>query len=100
MSPAHEPGDNSGDDWRWDDPFARQLEAPGGGDRTPIYRILAEYTPLKDLDLYAALAPANLSPDGALSTDSLRADQEFWVQRGLVPQPADLAAWPPRSRCS
>ena len=63
----------------------------GGGDRTPIYRILAEYTPLKDLDLYAALAPANLSPDGALSTDSLRADQEFWVQRGLVPQPADLA---------
>jgi NitT/TauT family transport system substrate-binding protein len=64
----------------------------GGADRTPIYRILAEYTPLKDLDLYAALAPANLSPDGALSIDSLRADQEFWVQRGLVPQPVDLTS--------
>jgi NitT/TauT family transport system substrate-binding protein len=59
-----------------------------GADRTPIYRILAEYTPLKDLDLYAALAPANLSPDGALRLESLRADQDFWVERGFIPGPA------------
>ncbi|HEY7061936.1 MAG TPA: ABC transporter substrate-binding protein [Chloroflexota bacterium] len=63
----------------------------GGADRTPIYQILADYTPIKDVDLYAALAPANLSSDGALHTESLVADQEFWVQRGLIPQPADLS---------
>ncbi len=64
----------------------------GGADRAPIYRILAEYTPIKDLDLYAALAPANLSTDGGLHTESMLADQAFWVQQGLIPQPADLAA--------
>ena len=61
-------------------------------DRAPVYRVLAEYTPLKDLDLYAALAPAHLSPDGALRSETLQADQEFWIQQGLIPQPADLAA--------
>jgi NitT/TauT family transport system substrate-binding protein len=60
------------------------------GDRTPIYQILAEYTPIKDLDLYAAMQPSGIHPDASLNMQSLEADQDLWVSQGHVPQKADL----------
>ena len=61
-----------------------------GGDRTPIFHILAEYTPIKDLSIYPALVPSGIHPDGALNVESLEADQELWVGQGAIPQRADL----------
>jgi len=62
-----------------------------GGDPIPIREILAEYTAVKDLDLYATLAPNVYSPTGHPNPASLEADQELWVARGQIAQRADLA---------
>jgi NitT/TauT family transport system substrate-binding protein len=64
----------------------------GGGDRTPLYQILAEYTPIKDLSIYPAMVPSGIRPDGSLNRESLEADQELWASQGHVPQKADLTA--------
>jgi NitT/TauT family transport system substrate-binding protein len=64
----------------------------GGGDPAPIYEILAEYTAVKDLGLYATLAPNVYAPDGQPDRTSLEADQELWVAQGRIAQRADLAA--------
>jgi len=64
----------------------------GGGDPVPIYEVLAEYTAIKDLQLYATLAPNVYAPDGRPNRASLEADQELWVAQGRIPQRADLVA--------
>jgi NitT/TauT family transport system substrate-binding protein len=64
----------------------------GGGDRMPIYEILAQYTAIKDVNLYATLAPNAFPADGGLNVASLEADQELWLARGNIPQRADLRA--------
>jgi NitT/TauT family transport system substrate-binding protein len=64
----------------------------GGGDPVPIYETLAEYTAVKDLNLYAALAPNVYAPHGRPNRASLEADQELWVAQGRIAQRADLAA--------
>ena len=64
----------------------------GGGDPVPIYEILAEYTAIKDLQLYAMLAPNVYAPDGRPNRASLEADQELWVAQGRIAQRANLAA--------
>jgi NitT/TauT family transport system substrate-binding protein len=63
----------------------------GGGDPVPIYEILAEYTAVKDLNLYATLAPNVYAPNGRPNPASLQADQELWVAQGQIAQRADLA---------
>src|SRR5262249_5431060 len=60
-------------------------------DRTPLYEILAAHTPIKDLSIYPAMTPSNIEPDGTLSVESLRADQELWVREGYIEQPADFS---------
>jgi NitT/TauT family transport system substrate-binding protein len=64
----------------------------GGGDPMPIYEILAEYTAVKDLNLYATLAPNVYAPDGRPNRASLEADQELWVAQGRIAQRANLVA--------
>jgi hypothetical protein len=61
-----------------------------GGDPVPIYEVLAEYTAVKDLGLYATLAPNMYAPDGRPNRGSLEADQELWVAQGKIAQRADL----------
>jgi NitT/TauT family transport system substrate-binding protein len=63
----------------------------GGGDRTPLYRTLAEYTPIKDLAIYPLMHPSGIHPDGAINLQSLEADQELWASEGHIQQRADLA---------
>jgi NitT/TauT family transport system substrate-binding protein len=60
-------------------------------DRTPLYEILAAHTPIKDLNIYPAMSPSNIDPDGKLNVDSLRADQDLWASEGYVEQRADFA---------
>ena len=62
----------------------------GSGDKNAMYRILAEYTPIKDLGIYPQMVLTAIHPDGAINRDSLEADQALWVAQGHVPQPADL----------
>ncbi len=62
----------------------------GGGDRTPLYEVLAKYTPIKDLSIYPVMHPSGIHPDGALNVPSLEADQDLWASQGHIPQRADL----------
>jgi NitT/TauT family transport system substrate-binding protein len=66
--------------------------AYAGGDPTPMYRILAEYTPVKDLALYDELGRTSVHGDGALHLANMESDQDFWVAQGFIPQRADLAS--------
>jgi NitT/TauT family transport system substrate-binding protein len=59
-------------------------------DRTPLYEILAAHTPIKDMNIYPAMSPSNIDPDGTLNVDSLRADQDLWASEGFVEQRADF----------
>ena len=62
----------------------------GGGDRTPIFQILVEHTPIKDLAVYAAMMPSGVDANAGLNVASLQGDQEQWVSQGHIAQPADL----------
>src|SRR5579875_1177389 len=59
-------------------------------DRTPVYQILTEYTPIKDLAIYPVMHPSGIHPDAALNVQSLEADQDLWARLGYIPQKADL----------
>jgi len=63
----------------------------GSGDKTPMYRILAEYTPIKDVSVYATLVPNYIHPDAELNVESLEADQALWASQGHIPRPVDLS---------
>jgi NitT/TauT family transport system substrate-binding protein len=63
----------------------------GNGDKTPIFQILADHTPIKDLSIYEAMMPTGMHPDAAVNVASLEADQEMWAAQGHIPQRADLA---------
>jgi NitT/TauT family transport system substrate-binding protein len=60
-------------------------------DRTPVYQILAEYTPIKDMAMYSVMYPSGIDPDAALNVASLEADQNLWASQGHVQPKADLA---------
>jgi NitT/TauT family transport system substrate-binding protein len=62
----------------------------GDGDKTEMYRMLAEYTAIKDLSIYPRMVLTAIHPDGAINRDTLEADQALWVAQGHVTQPADL----------
>jgi len=62
------------------------------GDPTPMYRILAEHTPIKDLSLLEELGRTTVNSDGALHPATIESDQDFWVAQGFIPQRADLAS--------
>jgi NitT/TauT family transport system substrate-binding protein len=61
-------------------------------DRTPVYQILTEYTPIKDLSIYPLMHPSGIHPDAALNVQSLEADQDLWASQGHIAQKADLAS--------
>jgi NitT/TauT family transport system substrate-binding protein len=63
-----------------------------GRDRAGVFRVLAEYTPIKDLSLYEIMVPSGIDPDGALNLDSMNYDQDWYLARGYVREKLDLAA--------
>jgi NitT/TauT family transport system substrate-binding protein len=62
----------------------------GGGDRTPVFQILVDHTPIKDIAVYAAMMPSGVDANAGLNVASLQGDQDLWVSQGHIPQPADL----------
>jgi NitT/TauT family transport system substrate-binding protein len=63
----------------------------GGGDRTPIFQILVDHTPIKDLNIYAAMMPSGVDANAGLNLASLAGDQDLWISQGHITQPADLS---------
>ncbi len=69
-------------------------DAFGGGDvakRQDVIGILTRQTPVTDPALYERMALPGLHPDGALSVPSIAADQEIWLQLGMLPTRLDLS---------
>jgi len=59
--------------------------------RREVIAILAKYTPVKELALYDKMIMPWLDPNGGVNRQSLRFDQEWYVQRGFVPTKANLS---------
>lgn len=62
-----------------------------GTDRDAINAILAKHTAVKNLSLYAKMAPTGFDPNGRLERRSVEADQDWFIKLGLQPERADLA---------
>ena len=62
-----------------------------GRDRAGVFRVLAEYTPIKDLSLYEIMVPSGIDPDGALNLESMDYDQDWYVTRGYMREKVDLS---------
>jgi len=56
-----------------------------GPNADAVIAALTEYTAITDPEIYRAMTPFVVDPDGALGVDSLAADLEFFQSRGLVP---------------
>src|SRR5437667_54514 len=52
---------------------------------------LAKYTPVKDITLYEKMVMPWLDPDGTVSRQSLRFDQEWYAQNGFVSTKVNLS---------
>src|SRR5262249_43969933 len=52
--------------------------------RAEVEQILAKYTTVKDLALYARIPPAGLDPDGRMNLQSVRDDLAFFARQGCV----------------
>jgi NitT/TauT family transport system substrate-binding protein len=62
-----------------------------GTDRVAIENILAAHTAVKNLALYAKMAPTGFDPNGRLEVQSLEADQDWFMKLGLEQHRADLS---------
>src|SRR5579875_1843826 len=63
----------------------------GRGDREAVIATLMRYTPLRDRALYDRMRWAYLDPNLTLDEDDLRTTMQWFVARGLVERPVDLA---------
>jgi NitT/TauT family transport system substrate-binding protein len=60
--------------------------------REEAIQALMRWTPIRDRGLYDRMSVLGLDPDGTLRVDSLRADQELFLQLGQQDRPIDLDA--------
>jgi NitT/TauT family transport system substrate-binding protein len=58
--------------------------------RAEAVSILAKYTPIKDASLYDRMVLAGLNPDGYINAEGMRADQEWYLARGVLRERVDL----------
>jgi NitT/TauT family transport system substrate-binding protein len=49
-----------------------------------VIAILAEATPIKRRDIYKAITPTGMNPDGRVNTESLAYDLAFYREQGLI----------------
>ena len=63
----------------------------GRADFQPVIDVLQKYTPLKDAALIRKIPPTGQNPAGYLDSDRLALYQDWFAERGLVTQKADLA---------
>ena len=55
-----------------------------------IIRILTKYTRIKDKKIYENVVPVGLSPDGLVNVDSLRADSQWYYEKGYAKKKPDI----------
>jgi NitT/TauT family transport system substrate-binding protein len=58
--------------------------------REEIIKILTKNTKIKEADIYRAVVPVGLSPDGLVNIQSLQDDANWYHQRGYLKKPVDM----------
>jgi len=58
-----------------------RLDGPNADE---VIAILSEATPIKSRDIYKAITPTGMNPDGRVNTASLAHDLAFYAEQGLV----------------
>lgn len=61
-----------------------------GKNREEIINILTRNTKIKDAAVYEAVVPVGLSPDGLVNVESLKADVQWYHQRGYLKNPVNI----------
>lgn len=64
----------------------------GGKNRAEVVDIMVKNTRVKDKALYEKMHWGYVDPNGALLKDSIRDQQEFFAQLGLIPKKVDVEA--------
>jgi NitT/TauT family transport system substrate-binding protein len=55
-----------------------------------VIAILSEATPVKSRDIYQAITPTGMNPDGRVNKTSLAYDLAFYGEQGLIKGPINL----------
>jgi NitT/TauT family transport system substrate-binding protein len=61
-----------------------------GGNAEEVIAILSAATPIKSRDIYKAITPTGMNPDGRVNRDSLAYDLAFYAEQGLIKGRVDL----------
>lgn len=61
-----------------------------GINKEEIINILTKNTKIKDADIYRAVVPVGLSPDGLVNVQSLKDDAQWYHQKGYLKKPVDM----------
>jgi NitT/TauT family transport system substrate-binding protein len=62
----------------------------GGPNAGEVIAILSEATAIKNRDIYQAITPTGMNPDGRVNKDSLAYDYAFYKEQGLIKGEVDL----------
>src|SRR5207302_814453 len=62
-----------------------------GAGRAEVVAAIARHSTVKDPAIVDAMAPAGLNPDGRLNLESLIEDQRYYVEKGTLSTPIDMA---------
>ena len=63
-----------------------------GPNADEVIAILSEATPIKSRDIYKAITPTGMNPDGRVNRASLAEDLSFYAEQGLIKGRIDLDA--------
>jgi NitT/TauT family transport system substrate-binding protein len=66
-----------------------RLDGPNADE---VIAILSEVTPIKSRDIYKAITPTGMNPDGRVNRASLAEDLSFYAEQGLIKGRVDLDA--------
>ncbi|MBV9120255.1 MAG: ABC transporter substrate-binding protein [Chloroflexi bacterium] len=70
----------------YDDAFKK------GVNKDKVIQIMADKTPVKDVQLWSQMIPAGLNPDGTLNVQSIQDQEDFFKRLNLVPANAPAPA--------
>jgi NitT/TauT family transport system substrate-binding protein len=62
-----------------------------GAGRAEVVAAIAQHSTVRDPAIVDAMVPAGLNPDGRLNLESLIEDQRFYMEKGTVTTPIDMA---------
>ncbi|WP_455217149.1 ABC transporter substrate-binding protein, partial [Kaarinaea lacus] len=61
-----------------------------GKNKEEIIKILTKNTKIKEADIYRAVTPVGLSPDGLVNVQSLKDDAQWYQQRGYLKKSVNM----------